>query len=133
MVESLSGRERIANLALDLAAAPDGGEDESDQQSKPSRITLRRLLYRVFMRLQDEFAERAVSLELDIAPEVDHAVVNRLKLREVLPGLAVQRPQRAARARPERGGKLGLCARISKGGTHLSSRLPTRDPAPSNY
>lgn len=68
MVESLSGRERIANLALDLAAAPDGGEDESDQQSKPSRITLRRLLYRVFMRLQDEFAERAVSLELDIAP-----------------------------------------------------------------
>lgn len=129
MVESLSGRERIANLALDLAAAPDGGEDESDQQSKPSRITLRRLLYRVFMRLQDEFAERAVSLELDIAPEVDHAVVDRLKLREVLPGLAVQRPQRAA----ERGGKLGLCARISKGGTHLSSRLPTRDPAPSNY
>ena len=129
MVESLSGRERIANLALDLAAAPDGGEDESDQQSKPSRITLRRLLYRVFMRLQDEFAERAVSLELDIAPEVDHAVVDRLKLREVLPGLAVQRPQRAARARRQ----AGLCARISKGGTHLSSRLPTRDPAPSNY
>jgi hypothetical protein len=103
VVESLSGRERIANLALDLAAAPDGGEDESDQQSKPSRITLRRLLYRVFMRLQDEFAERAMSLELDIAPEVDHAVVDRLKLREVLPGLAVQRPQRAARARRQAG------------------------------
>jgi hypothetical protein len=42
VVESFSGQERIANLALDSAAAPDGGEDESDRQSTPSWVTLRR-------------------------------------------------------------------------------------------
>jgi hypothetical protein len=68
-----------------------------------SLTDIRALLYRVFMHLQDEFAERAVHLKLDIAPEVNHAVMNQLKLREVFPGLAVQGPQRAARARRQAG------------------------------
>ncbi len=80
-----------------------------------SRTDIRALLYRVFMRFQDEFAERAVSLELQIAPEVDHAVVDRLKLREALAELL----RNALNALPERGGRLGLRARISEDGTEL--------------
>ena len=80
-----------------------------------SRTDIRALLYRVFMRFQDEFAVRAVSLELDIAPEVDYAVVDRLKLREALAELL----RNALDALPERGGRLGLRARISDDGKEL--------------
>ena len=80
-----------------------------------SRTDMRALLYRVFMRFQDEFSERAVSIELDIAPEVDHAVVDRLKLREAVGELL----SNALSALPETGGRLGLRSRISEDGTVL--------------
>ncbi len=80
-----------------------------------SRTDMRALLYRVFMRFQNEFSERAVSIELDIAPEVDHAVVDRLKLREAVGELL----RNALSALPEAGRRLGLRSRISEDGTVL--------------
>lgn len=80
-----------------------------------SRTDMRALLYGVFMRFQDEFAERAVSIELDTAPEVDYAVVDRLKLREVVGELL----RNALSALPETGGRLGLRSRISEDGADL--------------
>ena len=80
-----------------------------------SRTDMRSLLYGVFMRFQDEFAERAVSIELDIAPEVGHATVDRLKLREAVGELL----RNALSALPETGGRLGLRSRISDDGTNL--------------
>lgn len=80
-----------------------------------SRTDMRALLYRVFMRFGDEFSERAVSIELDIAPEVDRAVVDRLKLREAIGELL----RNALSALPEAGGRLGLRSSISEDGTVL--------------
>ena len=80
-----------------------------------SRTDLRALLYRVFMRFGDEFAERAVSLDLEIAPEVGHAVVDKLKLREAIAELL----RNALEALPENGGHLGLRSRLSEDGTEL--------------
>lgn len=80
-----------------------------------SRTDVRALLYRVFMRFQDEFAEHAVSIELEIAPEVNYAVVDRLKLREALGELM----SNALAALPEHGGRLGLRSRLSEDGTEL--------------
>ena len=80
-----------------------------------SRTDIRALLYRVFLRFQDEFTERAVSIELDIAPEVGHAVVDRLKLRECVGELL----QNALSALPEAGGRLGLRSRVSEDGMDL--------------
>ncbi len=80
-----------------------------------SRTDVRALLYRVFMRFGDEFAERAVSLDLEIAPEVGHAVVDKLKLREAIAELL----RNALEALPENGGHLGLRSRLSEDGTEL--------------
>ena len=80
-----------------------------------SRTDVRALLYRVFMRFGDEFAERAVSLDLEIAPEVGHAVVDKLKLREAIAELL----RNALDALPENGGHLGLRSRLSEDGTEL--------------
>jgi len=80
-----------------------------------SRTDVRALLYRVFMRFGDEFAERAVSLDLEIAPEVGHAVVDKLKLREAVSELL----RNALDALPESGGHLGLRSRLSEDGTEL--------------
>ena len=80
-----------------------------------SRTDVRALLYGVFMRFQDDFAERAVSIELDIAPEVGHAVVDRLKLREAVGELL----RNALSALPEAGGRLGLRSRVSEDGADL--------------
>ncbi len=80
-----------------------------------SRTDVRALLYRVFMRFQDEFAERAISLDLEIAPEVGHAVVDKLKLREAVAELL----RNALEALPENGGHLGLRSRLSEDGTEL--------------
>lgn len=80
-----------------------------------SRTDMRALLYRVFMRFQDEFAQRAVSVELQIDPEVGHATVDRLKLREAVGELL----QNVLSALPESGGQQGLRARPSEDGTEL--------------
>jgi two-component system, OmpR family, sensor kinase len=61
------------------------------------------------VRFQDEFAERAVSLDLEMEPDVNHAVMDRLKLREALAELV----RNALAALPERGGHVGLRARVS--------------------
>ena len=75
-----------------------------------ARSNVRELLYEVVIRFQGEFAERAVSLEIEIDPAVDHAIVDRLKLREALSELV----RNALAALPERGGRLGLRARVSE-------------------
>ena len=80
-----------------------------------SRTDVRALLYRIFMRFQDEFAERAISLDLEIAPEVGHAVVDKLKLREAVAELL----RNALEALPETGGHLGLRTRLSEDRTEL--------------
>ena len=80
-----------------------------------SRTDVRALLYRVFMRFQDEFADRAISLDLEIAPEVGYAVVDKLKLREAVAELL----RNALEALPENGGHLGLRSRLSEDGTEL--------------
>lgn len=80
-----------------------------------SRTDIRELVYRVFMRYGDEFADRSVSLDLEISPEVDYAVVDRLKLREALAELL----RNALDALPERGGHLGLRSRLSEDGAEL--------------
>ena len=80
-----------------------------------SRTDVRALLYGVFMRYADEFAERAVSIELQIAPKVGHAIVDRLKLRQAVGELL----QNALAALPEAGGRLGLRSRLSEDGTEL--------------
>jgi signal transduction histidine kinase len=74
---------------------------------------------RVFVRFQDEFAERAVSIELDIALEVAHVAVDRLKLREAVGELL----RNALAALPESGGQLGLRARLSEDGTKLLNEV----------
>jgi two-component system, OmpR family, sensor kinase len=68
-----------------------------------------RELYEVVVRFQNEFAERAVSLDLEMEPDVNHAVMDRLKLREALAELV----RNALAALPERGGHVGLRARVS--------------------
>lgn len=80
-----------------------------------ARTDVRALLYRVFMRFQDEFAERAVSIELEIAPEVNYAIVDRMKIREGLGELM----RNALAALPERGGRLGLRSRLCEDGVGL--------------
>jgi two-component system OmpR family sensor kinase len=80
-----------------------------------SRTDVRALLYRVFMHFGDEFAERAVSLDLEIAPEVGYAVMDKLKLREAIAELL----RNALEALPESGGHLGLRSRLSEDRTEL--------------
>jgi two-component system OmpR family sensor kinase len=80
-----------------------------------TRTDVRTMIYGVVQRFQQELAERAVSLEIDISPEVRYAVVDRLKLRESLSEMI----RNSLDALPERGGKIGLRARISRSGDDL--------------
>jgi signal transduction histidine kinase len=60
------------------------------------------------------FIQRGVSVELQIAPEIEYAVVDRLKLREVLGELV----RNALSALPERGGRIGIRSSINKDVIH---------------
>lgn len=81
-----------------------------------ARADVRALLYEVALRFQNEFAEQAVSLELETSPEVGQVVLDRLKLREALSELV----RNALAALPEEGGgRLGLRSRISESGEEL--------------
>lgn len=80
-----------------------------------ARTDIRALLYEVVLRFHDEFARRGISFDLDIAPEISYAVVDRLKLREVLGELV----RNAIAALPESGGQLGIRSRSSDDGTQL--------------
>lgn len=73
------------------------------------RTDLRLLLYEVINRFQDEIVNRSISLELELAPDVTHAVVDRLKIREVLNELV----RNALAALPDRGGRLGLRSTVN--------------------
>jgi signal transduction histidine kinase len=73
------------------------------------------LLYEVLLRFHEEFAQRHVSYELQIAPEVNYAFVDRLKLREALGELV----RNALAALPEQGGRIGIRASLSSDRTEL--------------
>lgn len=123
-------RSRISQLGTDGANGASNGQQQDlvgqlDRLSQAvARVTefgfpldlnlarsdVRELLYEVVIRFQPELAERAVSLDLEIDPAVDYAIVDRLKLREALSELV----RNALAALPERGGHLGLRARISE-------------------
>lgn len=80
-----------------------------------ARTDIRTLLYEVLLRFHDELAQRAISLEVDIAPEVTFATVDRLKLREALGELV----RNALAALPQTGGRLGVRASLSNEGTEV--------------
>ena len=80
-----------------------------------SRPDIRALLYRVFMSFGGGLAERDVGLDLEIAPEVGHAVVDKPKLREAIAELL----RNALEALPENGGHLGLRSRLSEDRTEF--------------
>lgn len=80
-----------------------------------ARTDIRALLYELLLRFQAEFAERGISFELDIAPEVNYAVIDRLKLREVLSELI----RNSLAALPEQGGRLGIRTLVASDGKEL--------------
>lgn len=80
-----------------------------------ARTNIRSLLHEVLLRFQSELVERAVSIDLDIAPEVTYAVVDRLKLREALSELL----RNALAALPEQGGRIGMRTRVAADGSEL--------------
>ncbi len=71
---------------------------------------VRELLYEVLLRFHEDLSTRGVGLEIEVAPDVAFAIVDRLKLREALGELV----RNALRALPERGGKIGLRARLAQ-------------------
>ena len=88
-----------------------------------ARTDIRALLYEVLLRFQAEFAERGISFELDIAPEVNYAIVDRLKLREVLSELV----RNSLAALPEQGGRLGIRALVTADGTEKELSVEVAD------
>ncbi len=132
-------RSKVAHLRNGDAAG--GGDPETAEEKKAlvkqldqllravARITelgfpldlnlastdVRALLYEVLIRFHEEFVRHAISLELEIAPEVSHAVVDRLKLRVALGELV----RNALAALPERGGRIGIRSMIVTEGTEL--------------
>jgi signal transduction histidine kinase len=78
-----------------------------------ARTDIRSLLYEVIMRFQSELIERAISLDLNLSPEVSYAVIDRLKLREVLSELL----RNALSALPEQGGSISMRTNLSDDGS----------------
>ena len=74
-----------------------------------TKIDIRALLYEIVVSFQEELVSRSISIELEIAPEIKRAVVDRLKLREVLKQLI----DNALEALPETGGRIGLFAYLA--------------------
>lgn len=80
-----------------------------------ARTDIRSLLYEVLLRFHDEFVRRAISFELEISPDISHALVDRLKLREALGELV----RNALAAMPDQGGQLGIRSSISADANQL--------------
>ena len=80
-----------------------------------ARTDMRSLLYEVLLRFHDEFVRRAISFELEISPDISHAVVDRLKLREALGELV----RNALAAMPDQGGQLGIRSSIAADANQL--------------
>jgi len=75
-----------------------------------AKTDIRGLLYETLLRFHDELVRRGVSVEISVGANVGEAVVDRLKLREVLGELV----RNALHALPERGGRLGLRATLDE-------------------
>ncbi len=75
-----------------------------------TQTDIRQLLYEVLSRYHPEFAKRAISFEFEIAPEINYAFADKLKLSQALHLLI----ENAVNALPEVGGKLGIRARHDK-------------------
>jgi two-component system, OmpR family, sensor kinase len=80
-----------------------------------TRTDIRSLVYEVILRFQSELIDRSISLDLNLSPEVSYAVVDRLKLREVLSELI----RNALEALPEQGGCIGIRTNITEDGSAL--------------
>ena len=80
---------------------------------------IRALLHEILLRFHDEFITRNISFELCLTPEVDNAVVDRLKLREALGELV----RNALSALPEKGGRLGIRAALDTQTTEAAQLL----------
>ncbi|MEM7758154.1 MAG: ATP-binding protein [Cyanobacteria bacterium P01_A01_bin.40] len=80
-----------------------------------TEIEIPALLYEMLISFQEEFVTRKISIELEIAPEVKRAKVDRLKLREALKQLL----DNALAAVPETGGQIGMSAQVVPNGTEL--------------
>jgi two-component system, OmpR family, sensor kinase len=80
-----------------------------------ARTDIRSLVYEVVMKFQSELIERSISLDLNLSPEVSYAVVDRLKLREVLSELI----RNALEALPEQGGCIGMRTNVIEDGSAL--------------
>ena len=76
-----------------------------------SQTNVRDLLYDAVLRFYDELSGRGISLDLQISPDVGSAMIDRLKIREVITELV----RNALRALPETGGQIGLRARTADG------------------
>lgn len=115
--EELDGQQQgaIAQLDLLLQAVSRITDFGFPLDLNLARTDIRSLLYDVLLRFQSELSLRAVSVDLDLAPEVSFAVVDRLKLREVLSELV----RNALAALPEQGGRIGLRTRIAPDATEL--------------
>jgi two-component system, OmpR family, sensor kinase len=105
----------IAQLDLLLQAVSRIAEFGFPLDLNLARTDIRTLVYEVLQRFQPELIERAVSIEFDIDPKVNYAVVDRLKLRSALGELI----RNALNALPEQGGRLGMRTTVSEDGTEL--------------
>lgn len=107
-------RRRLAGSLEELSRAVERINDFSyPLDLNLEKTDVRAMVYGVVARYQGEFVERSVSLEVDISPDVRHAVVDRLKLRESLSELM----RNSLDALPERGGKIGIRSRVSDEGS----------------
>ena len=80
-----------------------------------TQTDIRALLYEVLISLREELIDRSISIELEIAPEVKEAVVDQLKLQEVLRQLV----DNALSALPSTGGRIGIFANVSANNAEL--------------
>ncbi|MEJ7654423.1 MAG: ATP-binding protein [Chloroflexia bacterium] len=94
-----------------------------------ARTDIRALLYDVLVRFHSQLAERGISIEFDIEPEVGDAMVDRLKLREAVAELV----RNSMAALPTHGGRIGIRARLGdNGGTLLIEVIDDGQGAPSS-
>ena len=80
-----------------------------------AQTNMHALLYDVFSRFHEEFVSRHISYELQIAPDVGDALVDRLKLRAAFGELM----RNALVALPEQGGRVGIRASRIEGGDDI--------------
>lgn len=80
-----------------------------------TEVDIRALLYEIVVSFQEILVTRSISIELEIAPEVQRAVIDRLKLREAIKQLV----DNALEALPEIGGRIGIFAKVTVNSSNL--------------